>query len=69
MTTPATGAEPAADDAATKLRLLAQLRDSGVITEADFQAKKDDLLTQIQRARGPRLTPFPVSAADQARGA
>jgi Short C-terminal domain len=46
-TTPATGAGPAADDAATKLRLLAQLRDSGVITEADFQAKKDDLLTQI----------------------
>jgi Short C-terminal domain len=29
------------------LRQLAQLRDSGVITEADFQAKKDDLLTQI----------------------
>jgi hypothetical protein len=46
-TTPTTGSEPAADDAATKLRLLAQLRDSGVITEADFQAKKDDLLTQI----------------------
>jgi Short C-terminal domain len=46
-TTPTAGSEPAADDAATKLRLLAQLRDSGVITEADFQAKKDDLLTQI----------------------
>jgi hypothetical protein len=41
------GPEPAADDAAAKLRRLAQLRDSGVITEADFQAKKDELLTQI----------------------
>jgi putative oligomerization/nucleic acid binding protein len=40
------GPEPPAD-AATRLRQLAQLRDSGVITEADFQAKKDDLLTQI----------------------
>jgi Short C-terminal domain len=39
--------EPAADDAVTKLRQLAQLRDSGVITEADFQAKKDDLLSQV----------------------
>jgi len=46
-TTPTVGPEPAADDAATKLRQLAQLRDSGVITEADFQAKKDDLLSQI----------------------
>jgi Short C-terminal domain len=46
-TTPTVGSEPAADDAATKLRRLAQLRDSGVITEADFQAKKDDLLAQI----------------------
>jgi hypothetical protein len=39
--------EPPGDDAATRLRQLAQLRDSGVISEADFQAKKDDLLTQI----------------------
>ena len=46
-TTPTAGLEPAADDAATKLRQLAQLRDSGVITEADFQAKKDDLLSRI----------------------
>jgi Short C-terminal domain len=37
----------AAEDATVKLRRLAQLRDSGVITEADFQAKKNDLLTQI----------------------
>jgi hypothetical protein len=29
------------------LRQLAQLRDSGVITEDDFQAKKEDLLSQI----------------------
>ena len=46
-TTPAVGPEPAADNAAARLRQLAQLRDSGVITEADFQAKKDDLLSQI----------------------
>jgi Short C-terminal domain len=46
-TMPTAGPEPAADGAVTKLRQLAQLRDSGVITEADFQAKKDDLLSQI----------------------
>ena len=46
-TTPTVGAKPADDDAVTKLRRLAQLRDSGVITEAEFQAKKDDLLAQI----------------------
>jgi len=45
--TPTADREPAAEDATVKLRRLAQLRDSGVITEADFQAKKDDLLTQI----------------------
>jgi hypothetical protein len=45
--TPTAGLEPAAGDATVKLRRLAQLRDAGVITEADFQAKKDDLLTQI----------------------
>lgn len=44
---PMVGPEPAANDAATKLRRLAQLRDSGVITEADFEAKKDDLLSRI----------------------
>jgi hypothetical protein len=46
-TTPTVGLEPAAEDATVKLRRLAQLRDSGVITEAEFQAKKDDLLAQI----------------------
>jgi Short C-terminal domain len=35
------------DDAVTKLRRLAQLRDSGVITEAEFQRKKDELLSRI----------------------
>jgi Short C-terminal domain len=45
--TPTAGPEPAADGAVTKLRQLAQLRDSGVITEAEFQVKKDELLTQI----------------------
>ncbi|HEY7262291.1 MAG TPA: SHOCT domain-containing protein [Trebonia sp.] len=46
-TSATTGPEPAADDAAARLRRLAQLRDSGVITEADFQAKKEELLSQI----------------------
>ena len=46
-TTSAVDLEPAAEDATVKLRRLAQLRDSGVITEAEFQAKKDDLLKQI----------------------
>jgi len=46
-TTPTAGPELPADDAVNRLRRLAQLRDSGVITEAEFQAKKDDLLTQI----------------------
>ena len=41
------GSEPATDDAATKLRQLAQLRDSGVINEADFEAKKDELLSRM----------------------
>jgi len=45
--TPADSPGPTSDDAAARLRQLAQLRDSGVITEADFQAKKDDLLSQI----------------------
>jgi membrane glycosyltransferase len=38
---------PAADDAVIKLRQLAQLHDSGVITDAEFKTKKDELLTQI----------------------
>jgi putative oligomerization/nucleic acid binding protein len=29
------------------LRRLAELRESGVITEAEFQAKKNDLLNRI----------------------
>jgi hypothetical protein len=54
--TPTADRELAAEDATVRLRRLAQLRDSGVITEAEFQAKKDDLLAQIWRAKGPRLT-------------
>ena len=34
-------------DATVRLRRLAQLRDSGVITEAEFQAKKAELLAHI----------------------
>jgi hypothetical protein len=45
--TPTAGPMPTAHDPATKLRQLAQLRDSSVITEAEFQAKKDDLLSRI----------------------
>jgi len=45
--TPTVDLQLAGDDATVKLRRLAQLRDSGVITEADFQAKKDDLLSRI----------------------
>jgi hypothetical protein len=41
-----TGPEPAADDATDKLRRLAQLRDSGAISEAEFQVKKNDLLSR-----------------------
>lgn len=37
-TAPTVDLEPAVEDATVKLRQLAQLRDSGVITEAEFQA-------------------------------
>jgi hypothetical protein len=45
--TPMADLEPAAEGPTIKLRRLAQLRDAGVITEAEFQAKKEDLLAQI----------------------
>ena len=45
--TPTTAVESAAEDDTVQLRRLAQLRDSGVITEAEFQAKKDELLRRI----------------------
>jgi putative oligomerization/nucleic acid binding protein len=41
------GPELTADDAPTKLRQLAQLRDSGLISEGEFQAKKDELLIRM----------------------
>jgi hypothetical protein len=44
---PRVDSEATAGDAAAKLRQVAQLRDSGVITEADFEAKKNELLQQI----------------------
>ena len=47
MTIPMVGPEPTTDDVTTMLRHLAQLRDSGLITEADFQTKKDELLSRI----------------------
>ena len=36
-----------ADDATVTLRRLGQLRESGLITDAEFQAKKDGLLSRI----------------------
>ena len=45
--TPMVRPEPTTDDVAIMLRHLAQLRDSGVITEADFQMKKNELLSRI----------------------
>jgi len=44
---PTAGYPRMADDATVKLRQLAQLRDSGAITDAEFQAKKNDLLSRI----------------------
>ena len=41
------GAGAMIDDPASKLRQLAQLRDSGAITEAEFQTKKTELLGRI----------------------
>ncbi len=49
-TTARVDSEYAADGATAKLRQVAQLRDSGVITEADFEAKKNELLRQIECA-------------------
>lgn len=46
-TTPMANPDSAAEDATVTLRRLAQLRDSGAITEADFEAKKNDLLSRI----------------------
>ena len=41
------GPEFTADDPAAKLRQLAQLRDAGVISDDDFQAKKEELLSRV----------------------
>lgn len=46
-TTPTVNLESAAEDTTVKLRKLAQLRDSGVITEAEFQRKKNELLSRF----------------------
>ncbi len=46
-TTLPAGPEPAADDATAKLRKLAQLRESGAITDREFEAKKAELLSRI----------------------
>jgi hypothetical protein len=39
--------EPPGEDATVKLRRLAQVRDSAVITEADSQVKKNELLSRM----------------------
>jgi hypothetical protein len=41
---PAAGTAPAAPDYVAELEKLAQLRDQGVITAEDFEAKKKQLL-------------------------
>jgi putative oligomerization/nucleic acid binding protein len=46
-TAPTAGHELAGDDPAAKLRQLAQLRDAGIIKEADFEAKKNELLSRM----------------------
>lgn len=46
-TTPMVGAEPGPDDATVKLRRLAQLRGTGAISDAEFEAKKKELLSRI----------------------
>ena len=43
----APGAAPTVDGPAEKLEKLAKLRDAGVITPEDFEAKKADLLSQM----------------------
>lgn len=53
-TAPMADLEPAFEDATVNLRRLAQLRDAGVITEAEFQAKKEDLLAGHRAARRQR---------------
>ncbi len=45
--TPTVGQGPSDDGPVTKLRQLAQLRDSGVVSEAEFEAKKNDLLSRV----------------------
>jgi hypothetical protein len=46
-TMPAAGAAPSVDGPAEKLEKLAKLRDAGVITAEDFEAKKAELLDQM----------------------
>jgi putative oligomerization/nucleic acid binding protein len=46
-TTPTAGPTSGGEDVTVQLRRLAELRESGVITEAEFQAKKNDLLNRI----------------------
>lgn len=38
---------PTATDPMERLRKLAELRDAGVVTPAEFEAKKAELLAQI----------------------
>lgn len=38
---------PATDDVPSKLRDLADLRDKGILTESEFEAKKAELLSRL----------------------
>jgi hypothetical protein len=44
---PAAPAQPSGEDVTKTLAALADLRDSGAITEAEYEAKKQDLLSRI----------------------
>lgn len=41
---PVSVAQPTTDDAITQIKKLAELRDQGILTDAEFEAKKKQLL-------------------------
>lgn len=42
--TPAAASAPATDDAVEQIKKFAELRDQGILTDAEFEAKKKQLL-------------------------
>lgn len=51
-TTPTVGPDSAADEPTATFRRLAQLRDSGAFAEAEFQAKRSEMLNRLERGLG-----------------